>query len=262
MNVKLLQGFQIYIATGTKGEPYDAALVGWFADYADPYDFIDILLNGENIHEANNNNLAYLNVPALNKQMRAANALTGDKRSAAYQNARPRDHHEVRPVGGVREPQHPRVRVGSHRRLPVPGRTRCREPEHLLPQVGRGHEPFSVGAGLDPAPTRVQFGVPGSGCPLRRQARTRRAPALSSVPSWTFERGMRPPAEEITTCGDRISILLLIDRVFQRCILLTISRVLIEWIPWAVPRPVREDLPVHRGRWGGAILAPLRASPT
>ena len=86
VNVKLLQGFQIYIATGTKGEPYDAALVGWFADYADPYDFIDILFNGDNIHEANNNNLSYLNVPALNKQMRAANALTGDTRSAAYQN--------------------------------------------------------------------------------------------------------------------------------------------------------------------------------
>ena len=64
VNVKLFQGFQIYIAAGTKGEPYDAAIaVGWFADYADPYDFIDILLNGDNIHEANNNNLAYLNVP-------------------------------------------------------------------------------------------------------------------------------------------------------------------------------------------------------
>jgi ABC-type oligopeptide transport system substrate-binding subunit len=85
VDVKLLQGFQIYIATGTKGEPYDAAFVGWFADYADPYDFVDILLNGDNIHEANNNNLAYLNVPALNKQMKAANALSGDKRSAAYQ---------------------------------------------------------------------------------------------------------------------------------------------------------------------------------
>jgi ABC-type oligopeptide transport system substrate-binding subunit len=85
VNVKLFQGFQIYIATGTKGEPYDAAIaVGWFADYADPYDFIDILLNGENIHEANNNNLSYLNVPALNKQMAAANALSGDKRYAAY----------------------------------------------------------------------------------------------------------------------------------------------------------------------------------
>ena len=84
VNIKLFQGFQIYIAAGTKGEAFDAAMVGWFADYADPYDFVDILLNGENVHEANNNNLAYLNVPALNKQMRAANALTGDKRGAAY----------------------------------------------------------------------------------------------------------------------------------------------------------------------------------
>jgi ABC-type transport system substrate-binding protein len=84
VNVKLFQGFQIYIAAGTKGEPFDAVFAGWFADYADPYDFIDILLNGENIHEANNNNLAYLNNKAVNNAMRAANALTGDKRYAAY----------------------------------------------------------------------------------------------------------------------------------------------------------------------------------
>ena len=84
VNVKLFQGFQIYIAAGTKGEPFDVVLGGWFADYADPYDFIDILLNGENIHESNNNNLAYMNVAAVNKQMAAANALTGDKRYAAY----------------------------------------------------------------------------------------------------------------------------------------------------------------------------------
>jgi peptide/nickel transport system substrate-binding protein len=86
VNVKLFQGFQIYIAAGTRGEPYDVVLGGWFADYADPYDFIDILLNGENIHESNNNNLAYLNAPALNKQMKSANALVGDARYNAYQN--------------------------------------------------------------------------------------------------------------------------------------------------------------------------------
>ena len=85
VNVKLFQGFQIYIAAGTRGEPYDVVLGGWFADYADPYDFIDILLNGENIHESNNNNLSYLNAPALNKQMKAANALVGDARYGAYQ---------------------------------------------------------------------------------------------------------------------------------------------------------------------------------
>ena len=85
VTVKLFQGFQIYIAAGTKGEPFDAVFAGWFADYADPYDFIDILLNGENIHESNNNNLAYFSNAAIQKQMKAANALTGDKRYAAYQ---------------------------------------------------------------------------------------------------------------------------------------------------------------------------------
>jgi peptide/nickel transport system substrate-binding protein len=84
VNVKLFQGFQLFVAAGTKGEPFDLVIASWFADYADPYDFIDILLNGQNIKEANNNNLAYLNVPALNRQMAAANALTGDKRYAAY----------------------------------------------------------------------------------------------------------------------------------------------------------------------------------
>jgi ABC-type oligopeptide transport system substrate-binding subunit len=84
VNVKLFQGFQIYIAAGTKGEPFDAVFAGWFADYADPYDFIDILLNGENIHEANNNNLAYFSNAGVQRQMKAANALAGDKRGAAY----------------------------------------------------------------------------------------------------------------------------------------------------------------------------------
>ncbi len=84
VTVKLFQGFQIYIASGTKGEPFDVVLGGWFADYADPYDFIDILLNGDNIHESNNNDLSYLNVPALNKQMAVANSLAGDPRYGAY----------------------------------------------------------------------------------------------------------------------------------------------------------------------------------
>ena len=53
-------------------------IAGWFADYADPYDFINILLDGQTIHASNNNNLAYLNDPTLNKQMDAADALAGD----------------------------------------------------------------------------------------------------------------------------------------------------------------------------------------
>ncbi len=84
VNVKLFQGFQLYTAAGNKGADFDAAIAGWNQDYPDPYDFIDILLNGNSIHETNNNNLAYLNVPKLNAQMDAANKLAGDKRYKAY----------------------------------------------------------------------------------------------------------------------------------------------------------------------------------
>ncbi len=86
VNVKLFQGFQIYVAAGTKGADFDAVLSGWNQDYPDPYDFIDVLLNGDNIHDNNNNNLAYFNVASINKQMAAANKLSGDKRYETYGN--------------------------------------------------------------------------------------------------------------------------------------------------------------------------------
>jgi ABC-type oligopeptide transport system substrate-binding subunit len=86
VNVKLFQGFQIYTAAGTKGEPFDAALVGWNQDYPDPYDFLDILLNGKNIHNDNNNNLAYFNNSKINNLLAAANRKVGPARYKTYGN--------------------------------------------------------------------------------------------------------------------------------------------------------------------------------
>ena len=84
VSVKLFQGFQVYVAAGTKGEPFDAALVGWNQDYPDPYDFLDILLNGNNIHADNNNNLAYFNNAKVNSLLAAANKKVGAARYKAY----------------------------------------------------------------------------------------------------------------------------------------------------------------------------------
>ncbi len=53
---------------------------GWIADYADPYDFINVLLSGDSLHASNNNNVAYFNDPTYNKQMRSAALLSGAKR--------------------------------------------------------------------------------------------------------------------------------------------------------------------------------------
>jgi ABC-type oligopeptide transport system substrate-binding subunit len=84
VDVKLFQGYQIFTVAGKKGAEYDAAVLGWSQDYPDPFDFIDVLLNGDNIHDENNNNLAYLNDASLNKKLDAANKLTGDARYNTY----------------------------------------------------------------------------------------------------------------------------------------------------------------------------------
>ena len=69
---------------GTRGEPFDITTEGWIADYADPYDFINVLLSGNSLHDSNNNNVAYFNDPTYNKAMTAASLLSGAARYDAY----------------------------------------------------------------------------------------------------------------------------------------------------------------------------------
>jgi ABC-type oligopeptide transport system substrate-binding subunit len=71
---------------GTRGEPFDIADESWGADYADPYDFINVLLDGRNIQDQNNSNFAYFNDAKFNKQMTQAALLTGPARYKAYGN--------------------------------------------------------------------------------------------------------------------------------------------------------------------------------
>jgi peptide/nickel transport system substrate-binding protein len=83
------QPFAVAIKTaGTKSQAqagdFDMFLIGWLADYPDPFDFINVLLDGDNIQEANNSNYAYLNNPTYNKRMKAAAKLSGEPRYRAY----------------------------------------------------------------------------------------------------------------------------------------------------------------------------------
>ena len=48
---------------GTKGEPFDIALTGWIADYPDPFNFLNNLLDGTRIKAHGNSNLAYFDDP-------------------------------------------------------------------------------------------------------------------------------------------------------------------------------------------------------
>jgi ABC-type oligopeptide transport system substrate-binding subunit len=83
--VKLLPRAQQFTNAGNpKTADYDLTVERWGADYADPYDFVNILLDGKQVTQPQQNNYAYFNVAKYNKQMTAASLLTGTKRGAAY----------------------------------------------------------------------------------------------------------------------------------------------------------------------------------
>jgi ABC-type transport system substrate-binding protein len=70
---------------GHRGEPYDLDLQAWGADYPDPVDFIDILLNGNNIQAENNNNNSYFDNKTYNRKMEAAARISNlPKRYSAW----------------------------------------------------------------------------------------------------------------------------------------------------------------------------------
>ena len=69
---------------GVRGEPFDIADEGWVADYADPSNFINKLLDGRTIQAANNVTVSYFNDPAYNTKMDAAASKVGEDRDAAY----------------------------------------------------------------------------------------------------------------------------------------------------------------------------------
>ena len=69
---------------GTRGEPFDISHSGWAADYPDPSNFINVLLDGTRIQATNNVNESYFNDPAYNRRMAAAYRLAGDARLKAY----------------------------------------------------------------------------------------------------------------------------------------------------------------------------------
>jgi len=78
--------FAVRIAKeGHRGEPFDLDLQAWGADYPDPVDFIDILLDGRNIQAENNNNNAYFNSASFNKRMQSAGRISNlSKRYSAW----------------------------------------------------------------------------------------------------------------------------------------------------------------------------------
>jgi ABC-type transport system substrate-binding protein len=69
---------------GTRGEPFDIAHEGWGADYPDPSNFINVLLQGTRLQATNNNNTSYFNEAQWNRRMESAYRLGGANRLRTY----------------------------------------------------------------------------------------------------------------------------------------------------------------------------------
>ena len=82
---KPVPGSIYYKSLGTKGADYDLARAGGCADYFDPFDYINVNLDGRSIQAQNNVDYAYLNSPKLNGLMDRAAGLSGSARTLAYQ---------------------------------------------------------------------------------------------------------------------------------------------------------------------------------
>jgi ABC-type oligopeptide transport system substrate-binding subunit len=75
---------ELFQRVGNRGEPFDIASVGYQADYADPADFLNLLLDGRSIGPRDNLDYAYFNDPAFNARMERAATLNGRARLRAY----------------------------------------------------------------------------------------------------------------------------------------------------------------------------------
>jgi peptide/nickel transport system substrate-binding protein len=84
VNVQQFKRSVQFVKEGTRGEPFDIADEGWLADYADPFDFINVLLDGSNLQDSGNNNYAYFTDPKYLKLMKAAAQKSGSARATAY----------------------------------------------------------------------------------------------------------------------------------------------------------------------------------
>ncbi|HSS73570.1 MAG TPA: ABC transporter substrate-binding protein [Gaiellaceae bacterium] len=83
--IKLLPRAQQFTNAGNpQTATFDMTVERWGADYADPYDFMNILLDGKQVTQPQHNNYAYFNVAKYNKEMTAASLLQGPKRGVAY----------------------------------------------------------------------------------------------------------------------------------------------------------------------------------
>jgi ABC-type transport system substrate-binding protein len=83
VEIKYFPADAFFEKVSTRGEPFDVALGGGTAEYADPYPFF-ATLKGENIREAGSPNIAYFDRPRYNRAIARIELLSGEARRTGW----------------------------------------------------------------------------------------------------------------------------------------------------------------------------------
>ena len=87
VEIKLFDRVVQNTKAATRGEAFDMTHEGWHADYPDPSNFINVLLDGRRLQAANNVNTSYFSgdgVPNFNAKLDKAYAAAGSERLNLY----------------------------------------------------------------------------------------------------------------------------------------------------------------------------------
>ena len=122
VEVKYFDQLTAFHKTGTRGEPFDVAMVAWSVDYADPASYFGTLLNGENIRQTGNQNVSYFDDPRVNARIEGGKP--PDRRGTAQGLGGPRRRPDAeQPALGALLPHYSRrLRVARLRLLRLPPR--------------------------------------------------------------------------------------------------------------------------------------------
>jgi peptide/nickel transport system substrate-binding protein len=72
------------VKLGTRGEPFDLTVLRYLVPWVDPYQYLNVLLDGRKIEATGNANQSYFNSPHYNRLIDQAGRLSGRARYDAY----------------------------------------------------------------------------------------------------------------------------------------------------------------------------------
>ena len=89
--------------TATRGEPFDITIEGWGADYPDPSNFVNVLLDGNRIQATNNVNVSYFDDAGVQQAHGAGGPAVRRRPPRGVREARRRHHARPRAVGELHQ---------------------------------------------------------------------------------------------------------------------------------------------------------------